>query len=39
MGDNHIENTDTDRTYNSEDYIKECQLGESLNQSTSPIQI
>lgn len=29
MGANHIANTHTDRTYNSENYIKECKLGET----------
>ena len=35
VGANYFVNTDTDRTYNSENYIKECKLGESFNQSTS----
>ena len=35
MGANHIANTHTDRTYNSENYIKKRKLGESFNQSTS----
>lgn len=35
MEANHIANTDTDRTYNSENYVKECKLGQSFNQSTS----